>query len=251
MIDENKKIKIAADLQSLGFSDKETFVYMSLLRLGEVGTSKIIRDTGLHGQFVYDALNSLERKGLVSHLIKRGRKKFKAKNPQMLTRQAERQRKIAEDVATELSQFMVLPPEQEYEVVQGKEAFQTLQLELHDEAKEGSEVLVISGAGDSYMEIMGDNIVKTDRMRAKKGILIRYVGSIEQKDFLRKSRNIQGNFEFRMLPGLFTGKVNTNIWDFGITFNIFGDPVTCFLIRNPLIAGSYRQFFETLWRLGK
>jgi hypothetical protein len=45
--------------------------------------------------------------------------------------------------------------------------------------------------------------------------------------------------------------VNTNIWPDSIGFNIFGQPVTSFVISNPIIAGSYKQFFETLWNMAK
>jgi sugar-specific transcriptional regulator TrmB len=251
MFDEIKKDKILSDLKSLGLDEKEAVVYISLLRIGETGSSKIIQDTGLHGQFVYNSLKNLENKDLVEHNLKHGRKKFRAKSPKTFTRLAFQQQKIAHNVVEELNKIMVLPPEQEYEVVQGQEAFRDLQLELMDEAPENSELLVISGSGDKYMEMMGSDIRRNDRLRAKKNVLIRYVGCIEQKEFLSISRDIQGLFEFRLLSGLFTGDVNTNIWDNAITFNIFSSPVTCFLIRNPIIAGSYKQFFETLWNMAK
>ena len=251
MFDENKKDKIINSLISLGLSEKEASVYVSLLHLGEVGSSKIIRDTGLHGQYVYNALKSLEKKGFVEHNSNQGRNKFFAKNPKVFTRLAFQQEKTAQNVVEELNQIMILPPEQEYEVVQGEEAFRALQLELYQEMPENSQLLVISGSGDKYAQIMGNDLRYNDRIRAKKNILLRYVGCDEQREFLQKSQRIQGLFEFKLLPGLFTGKVNTNIWDSAITFNIFGNPVTCFLIRNPVIAGSYKQFFETLWKIAK
>ena len=58
-------------------------------------------------------------------------------------------------------------------------------------------------------------------------------------------------FEVRYLPGLFTGQVNTNVWSDAIGFNIYCEPVTRFIIWNPVVAGSYAQFFETLWKLAR
>lgn len=251
MFDETKKLQVTSKLKSLGLSEKEASIYISLLRLGETGSSKIIRDTGLHGQYVYNSLKSLEEKGFVQHSSNHKRNKFSAKNPKMFTRLAFQQEKIAQEVVEELNKIIVLPPEQEYEVVQGEEAFRALQLELYQEMPENSQLLVISGSGDKYAQIMGNDLRRNDRIRAKKNILLRYVGCDEQREFLQKSQRIQGLFEFKLLPGLFTGEVNTNIWDSVITFNIFGDPVTCFLIRNPVITGSYKQFFETLWNIAK
>ena len=106
--------EILENLRKLGLSDKEAVVYTSLLGLGEVGSSKIIKNAELHGQFVYQALESLEEKGLVQHVIKRGRKKFSAKNPQVLRRLVEQQKTIADEVAAKLQELMVLPPEQRF-----------------------------------------------------------------------------------------------------------------------------------------
>lgn len=251
MIDENLKSKLFDDLNTLGLSKKEASVYTTLLQLGEVGSSKIIRDTGLHGQFVYSALGSLEKKGLVQYVLKNGRKKFSARNPKILTRQAERQKLVAKYVAEELNKLMVLPPEQEYEVVQGKDAYLDIQMELLEKVSDNSEVLVITGEGDNFLEMMGDNIIRYDRLREKKKFKVRCIGSKEQKEYFKKSFYNRGLFEFRILPGSFTGKVNTNIWPNCLLFNIFGDPVTCFIIRNPMIANSYCQFFESLWNLAK
>ena len=65
------------NLEKLGLNHKEALVYIDLLtKQRPVGSSKIVHSTGLHGQFVYDSLYSLEDKGLVKHSVANGRKKF-------------------------------------------------------------------------------------------------------------------------------------------------------------------------------
>ena len=73
---------IEYSLERLGLDPKESAVYCALLRLGTVGTSHLLDATGLHGQYVYQALARLEERGLAAHAIVRGRKKFHA-NPSM------------------------------------------------------------------------------------------------------------------------------------------------------------------------
>lgn len=250
-IDETKNGEIEDDLKSLGLGEKEIAVYLALLGLGEVGSSKIIKKTGLHGQFVYTALDILENKGLVGHVVKRGRKKFHAKNPHVLVRLAEHQKKVAHNVAEKLENLMVLPGEQEYEVFQGRESYVAHEFELLENTSEEGELLIIGGTGDEFAKNMGDEIRRYERIRREKKIKIRYIGSSDQLDYLRKSVADRDFFEFKVLPGLFTGMVNTNIWQNVIGFNIFGQPVTSFVISSPIIAGSYKQFFETLWKIAK
>lgn len=249
--DENKNSLVLAELKSLGLSEKEGLVYLSLLTLGEVGSSKIIKDTSLHGQYVYTVLSSLEEKGLVQHFIKNGRKKFSVKNSKILSRLAEQQKNKADELAEKLASIMVLPPQQEYEIFQGQASYIAHEFELLEKASTGTELLIIGGSGDDFINSMGHQLGRYERIREEKKIQIRYLGSEDQKDGLRKSRAGRSFFEFAILPGLFTGKVNTNIWQTAIGFNIFGDPLTSFVVSNPIVAGSYRQFFETLWKLGK
>lgn len=250
-IDKIENNDVESDLKSLGLGEKEIVVYIALLGLGEVGSSKIVKKTGLHGQFVYNALDSLEQKGLVGHAIKHGRKKFSAKNPKVLERLAEHQKRIAHNVAEKLNQMMVVPEDQEYEVFQGQESYVVHELELLEQAEESSELLIIGGSGDEFIQHMAEELGRYERIRVRKKIKVRYIGSEDQVVYLKNNAKNRELFEYRILPGLFTGMVNTNIYPTAIGFNMFGQPVTSFVIYNPVIAGSYKQFFETLWRLAK
>jgi sugar-specific transcriptional regulator TrmB len=251
MFDEKKEKEILENLKSLGLKDKEASVYLALLKLGEVGSSKIIKETDLHGQYVYMSLESLEEKGLVQHVIKKGRKKFTAKNPNILIKLIERQKALADKVTNQLKEIVNLPTQQQFETYQGKESFISHEFELLEKSPEKSELLIIGGTGDHFFEIMESVLGKYERIRLEKKISIRYIGSEDQQKKLAQSKSYRELFEYRILPGLFTGVVNTNIWPEAIVFNVFGKPVTAFSISNPVISVSYSQFFELLWKMGK
>ncbi|OGZ44515.1 MAG: hypothetical protein A2719_05330 [Candidatus Ryanbacteria bacterium RIFCSPHIGHO2_01_FULL_45_22] len=251
MFDKKEESKILDGLQMLGLSEKEAAVYVSLLKLGEGGSSKIIKDAELHGQYVYQALGSLEERGLAQHVIKNGRKKFSAKNPQVLARLIDQQKVVAEHVASKLQEMMVLPPDQRFEVFQGKESCTAHEFEMLEKAPEGSELLVIGGTGDKFNETMAERLGEYVSLQVKKNIRVRYIGSEGQRATMPQMHGRRKLFEARYLPGLFTGQVNTNVWPDSIGFNIFGEPVTRFTIWNPVVAGGYRQFFETLWKLAR
>lgn len=247
MLDKNK----LRELQQLGLSEKEGLVYTSLLSLGKVGTSKVVQDTGLHGQFVYQALASLEDKGLAGHVIIRGRKKFHAKHPRALVHIAEQRARTAQVIVKDLESLLSLPPDQAFEVYQGIESFVAHEEELLQRAPKGCEILVIGGEGDQFLDAMGQSLGAYEALRRKKEIGVRYLGSLHQKEVLQKSRGNRFLFRYRILPGLFTALVNTNIWPNALNLNIFSKPVTSFLINSREVADSYREFFETLWKMGK
>lgn len=251
MIDKNNMEEILDSLIGLGMDLKEAQVYLSLLLLGEVGSSKIIQQTGLHGQYVYQSLDRLESRGFVQHVIKRGRKKFSAKNPKVLTRLAEEKKIMAENLVSKLNKILVLPPDQHFEIFQGKESYIAHEFELLKNSMEGSILMIIGGSGDKFNENMGERLGEYSRLHISKGINIRYIGSEVQRSDMTKMHGSRKNFEIRYLPGLFTGEVNTNIWPDALGFNIYSEPVTRFTIWNPVVAQSYAKFFETLWSLAK
>ncbi|MFH0804386.1 MAG: helix-turn-helix domain-containing protein [Candidatus Zambryskibacteria bacterium] len=248
MFDEKELNK---ELQTLGLDKRSASVYMALLELGEVGSSKIIKKTGLHGQYVYQSIEKLEKEGLAQHVIKRGRKKFTAKSPSVLVRIAEEQKIKAENLVSDLNKLMVLPPEQTFETFQGRESYIAHEFELLEKAKENCELLIIGGARDRFNEEMGKHLREYARIQEQKNISIRYIGSDDQRAVMPEMHSERQNFKIRYLPGLFTGEVNTNIWPDVLGFNIYGEPVTRFTVYNKTIAQSYKQFFETLWKLAK
>jgi sugar-specific transcriptional regulator TrmB len=250
-IDKNNNSEIKANLKSIGLREKEAAVYLALLELGEVGSSKIVKKTGLHGQFVYTSLESLEQKGMTRHVMKRGRKKFSAKSPKMLVQLIDRQKRMAEEVAEKLNEMILIPARNEFEVFQGKESYIDNEFDLLNQSPDECELLIIGGAGDKFSENMEDEIRRYEKLRVAKKISVRYIGSADQNEYLEKNKKTRQYFDCRFLPGLFTGMVNTNIWPGAIGFNIFGEPVTNFTISSSVIAGSYKQFFETLWKLAK
>jgi sugar-specific transcriptional regulator TrmB len=252
IIDEKERV-IIEQLTSLGLTPKEATVYLALFHLGLVGTSAIIKRTQLHGQYVYDALEKLEARGLIQHVIQRGRKKFSAKHPRILLQLLEAQKHTAESLVEQLQSSIIIPQSLNFEVCRGVEAYRAHEFHLLESSAPNDEVLVIGGVGEQFVSSMGTEFQRYEAQRRKKHLRVRYIGSEEQRAELqtRATQTHRSDFAFRCLPGLFTGLVNTDIWSDCITFNIFGDPVTSFVVREPEIAKSYRGFFETLWGMGK
>lgn len=247
--DKDQLENIQAQLQKLGLSAHQSAVYIALLSLGQVGSSKIIQMTGLHGQYVYQSLYDLEEKGLVGHIIFNGRKKFQAKHPSILSQIVEAQKDIANNVVQQLNNLLLLPPPQQFDIYQGEESYVRYEFQSLMTAEKGSLLCIIGGDGDHFVRIMGARLAEYERIRKRKEIQIHYLGSISQKEELTKMHKERAFFDYRLLPGLFTGLVNTNIWAEHIGLNLFGNPIVCFTISNRQVADSYRGFFNTLWQM--
>ncbi len=246
----DKNVAMETRLARVGLSEKESRVYLALLPYRDIGTSKIIRMTGLHGQFVYDALAKLEEKGLARHVIQNGRKKFSANTPNRLLSLIEEKKLAANALAKELQDRYAGEREQDIEIFQGDSAFAAQQFELLKRQPNDTVICVIAseteryqatleaeGAWDDYLQILREKNIKT-----------RYLGSEKQRERLQTLEKTE-QWTYRILPGHATGLMNTDIWHDNITLNIFGDPVLCITVTGKEIANGYREFFETLWNL--
>ncbi len=237
-------------LVALGLTEKEGRVYLALLPHRDIGSSKLIRATGLHGQFVYNALAKLEEKGLARHVVQNGRKKFSANTPNRLLGLIEEKRLAANALAKDLMSRYGGEREQDVEIFQGDSAFIAQQFELLKRQPSETTIDVIASESERYQstfeaEGSWDEYAK---ILKEKNIHTRYLGSDAQRKRLKELEKT-GIWEYRILPQHATGVMNTDIWHDNITLNIFGDPIVSISITGKEVADGYREFFNTLWNL--
>lgn len=237
-------------LEHVGLTEKEARVYMALLPHRDIGSSKLIRMTGLHGQFVYDALGKLEDRGLAKHVIQNGRKKFSANAPSRILSLVEEKRFAAQTVIQQLQSRFAGAHEQNVEVFQGGGAFVAHQMDLYENQPENSTIDVIASSSERYEQIFREEGQWDEflKLLSRKNIKVRYIGEESQRGNL-ESRKKTDIWDYRILPGHATGLTNTDIWHDNVTLNIYGDPVLCITITGKEITEGHRQFFETLWNL--
>lgn len=75
-------MEVPSILRQLGFSDKEIQVYLTLLTSGPTSVRKLAKDADLNRGTVYDALKSLQDRGVVGVFQKHRRQFFMAEDPE-------------------------------------------------------------------------------------------------------------------------------------------------------------------------
>ena len=68
-------------LEDIGLTKSEINVYLALLELGSSSTGKIVDKSGASSSKIYEILDRLMQKGLVSYVVKSGVKYFEAADP--------------------------------------------------------------------------------------------------------------------------------------------------------------------------
>ena len=97
-------------LQRAGLSTGETKVYLALVELGLTSVGAIVSKSRISSSKVYEVLNRLIKKGLVSSINNEGVKQFKAENPnQLFDYIAEKEKdlqEVKEDLGKNISSIM-------------------------------------------------------------------------------------------------------------------------------------------------
>lgn len=252
-IDETENKGLLKKLGDFGLSEKEAAVYLALLPHKDIGSSKIIRMTGLHGQFVYNAIERLEALGLAKHVIQNGRKKFSAGSPARLQSLIEEKRLSVQSVARELQSRFAGAHEQDFEVYQGENAFVAHQMELLRNASEGSALDVFASQTERYMSTFEELgfAEEYDQLREQKKISIRYIGAEPQKDRLAKMETTRPLWSHKILTGQSIGNMSIEIWEKHVSFVVYGTQMLCFTLSSKDVAAGYREFFNSIWDLAQ
>ena len=71
-------------LESLGLTLTESKVYLALLKRGSSPVGRLAKETGIHRRTVYDAVERLIEKGMISYITENNKRFFEAVNPKKL-----------------------------------------------------------------------------------------------------------------------------------------------------------------------
>jgi sugar-specific transcriptional regulator TrmB len=248
-IDKAENRDLTQKLEHLGLTEKESRVYLALLPRHDTGTSNLIRATGLHGQFVYAALDRLEQLGLAQHVIQNGRKKFSANAPQRIVSLADEKKIVAQSIVRELQKRFTGTPEQSFEVYQGESALVGHELAMLERVPEGSRIDVITGLGEEYLSTIGLDVDEFEKIRLERKVEIRVISTEKRTKVFEKMSKERKLWSWRIFPGLGTGVVDIGIWHDAIIYNVFGNSILSFTLTSKTVADGYREFFEALWNV--
>ncbi len=241
-------------LEKMGFTPGEVKVYLSLLELGETTTGDIIRKSKITGSKVYEILDKLIEKGLVSYIIKEKTKYFQASPPKRLL-----------DYVDKKQQEITLQKEEVENILPSLESIQKFnQKSQSSQVFEGYEgiktvlnLILDSGVKEYYAFSLGEEL-KNEKLllflknyhakRIERRIKVKIIVNSEEKNLfkeLEKIKDLQIKYYPQPLPlGVF-------IFADSVATFTFKQKPTAYLIKSEQIANSYKEFFAGLWKEAK
>jgi sugar-specific transcriptional regulator TrmB len=214
-----------------------------LLQLGPSLAGKISRKSGVHRRSVYDAMDRLIEKGLVSYIIQNNQRYYQATDPEKLVQLVRDKERSLMDILPELkAQHDFSKEKEETNFYRGKEGVKYIFEDMLDE----KDTVLVIGASANANEIVKYYFPKFDTRRAKEKIKVRLI-------YDESFKPVTGIplAEIKYLPEGYGSNAATNIYADKVAIIIWLERPLAILIKNAEVAKSYRKYFELLWKIAK
>jgi sugar-specific transcriptional regulator TrmB len=231
-------------LIELGLSKTESIIYMSLLRTKDTSVVKISKETQLHRRTIYDNLNILINKGLVSFKIKDNSKFFEATNPDNFKVFLREKESILDSILPNLTK---------------KYERNEIQPKINIHLGINGAKLLIEKAIESRKNLfwVGGGAILFDKLGFSKNYYEKKLSSVNIKTVqpkLKKTLNLQFIKEenIRYLPKEFASETGYLVFGENLIISIIQEnQINSIEIISESCAKAFMNYFNLLWEQGK
>jgi len=241
------------ELEKLGLSGNEAKIYLFLLRHGEKTTGPIIKETGIANSRVYESLNTLIGKGLVTYRVQKRGKYFQAADPSKFLENEEEKLKKIESLIPSLKTIQSKEEkETNVSIYEGFEGFKTAFKKIIDDCPQEETIYILGFseqpfATESLRVFISNMNVKSAQKKQKLRILM----DSSAKETLGKDREKEKYTEVRYMPKGYISPAGIDIFEDYVYIFLWEENPFVFMIKNKRIAESFKQYFQFLWRIAK
>lgn len=232
-------------LKEIGLNEKESKVYLALLELEDALVSEISDKTKINRSLLYDVLNDLTKKGIVTYILKNNVRYYRAAEPEKIMAMLKEKEKI---FAVMLPELLALhKPRTKKPIVEILEGIEGIKTILNDILRVKKEWDAF-GAPGKGPEILGPSIDAFEKERCKSIVLKAiYMKTAEGKKRGKTLAKLKNTF-VRYAPESYISPASNYIYGDRLAL-IFWYKDFPFAIRiiDKTLADSYRNHFKLLW----
>ncbi|MBU0471796.1 MAG: hypothetical protein KKF65_04165 [Nanoarchaeota archaeon] len=245
-------------LEKAGLTKNEIKVYVALLETGETTSGPLIKKIKINSSKVYENLEKLQRKGLVSYTKKTNKKYFQATNPDRLLDYLEEKKRQLDQEKLEIKN--ILPElhtikkqsegeQQEATIYQGYKGYKTMLENMLSELTPNGQYIAF--ASGKLKEVLGPywHIYQKKKKESKIKARCIWDQKIRKNETYLKEYHGTGRF---IAKGSYQTPVDIFIYnDKVIQVSYTTKPIFAVLIKSKGLADSYRELFENIWKAGE
>ena len=243
------------ELKELGLSDGQVRVYVAILELGSASINAIHEKTGFERRAIYDIINKLIERGLISYTLEQGKRTYQCASPRIIKEEIEKKTWLLKSLKNKLpsisEMYNLAKPKIRAEIYRGNNAMKT----LLDEALDYPATYWIGG--NSGVEAnTGDEMKRwfkkwtTRRVELKRFMydLVDYGTSLE--DFAPKDLKKHKKFYYKYceLPRELRSPMVIIIFGNKVVQVLWSKQSFAFVLESEEIKESFMKYFYYFWK---
>lgn len=251
---EDKHTQLKLILQSFGFSEKETDVYIALLQLGKGTVTKISLQAGINRTTGYDILGSLVNKRMVSVSGKEPKQEYAAEAPQAVIEylrrqisQTEEYVKRAEGLMPELTLLHAVKNRPKIRFYEGSDGLR----QVYEDTLTSHEAIRAYATVDDMHKALPNYFPTYYKRRTEKNISIRAIVPETPTGRERKEHDVEEKREIAFVPAdkyYFSPEIN--IYDNKVMIASWREKLGI-IIESEEIADAMKKIYELAWERAK
>ncbi len=239
--------KIFEILESVGLHKNEIIVYLDLIGIGKSSAHEISHRTKIHRPNVYDILNKLIKKGIVTQSIENNVKMFYPVSPQNLLNYLKQKEFELKKIIPEIEKIHSHPPEKRTVTMsEGIKAFRM----ILDSLLEKDKPIYVYGIPKGVSEVIGGFIGDFHERRIKKEILMKHIYNKNAQERIKYLNQLECT-EARYFPFDYNSTISTLICGNVVLLIFWEDSMFTIMIENKSISEAYKKYFDILWEGAK
>jgi len=240
------------ELQVLGLTRNESEVYEALVKSGLTKAGHLIARLDVHRNIVYEALESLIRKGFVTKISKRDVWWFQITEPDSILTMLKRREQIAEGVIKEIKQARQ-QIEQQITVYEGIDSYRAYWISSLERFPEGTVDYCLGVPRNAKWEsLMGASALKQYReVRRRKKIIWKTILFKVEDVHKEHLEGFPDTTEYRYWPKDFDPIGNFNVIHDTVILQAMTDNPRIIEIRDKDMVTVFKNYFDAVWSEAK
>ncbi len=240
------------ELHVLGLTRNEAEVYEALVKSGTTKAGHLIARLDVHRNIVYEALDSLIRKGFVTKISKRGVWWFQITEPDSILTALKQRQQIADEVIKQIKQVRQ-QVEQQITVYEGIDSYRAYWISSLERFPEGTVDYCLGVPRNAKWEtLMGEAALKEyDEIRRRKGIIWKTVLFKVEDVHTDRIKRFPDTTEYRYWPKDFDPVGNFNVIHDTVIIQVMTDNPRIIEIRDKDMVTVFRNYFDAIWKEAK
>lgn len=244
--------KLVENLKKFGLAEKESKVYLASLELGDATASDIAIKSSLPRTLVYDLLERLIEKGLISYSIKNNKKHFLAVHPKEFISLLREKETALFSIMNDLEEIYkkegVKRPK--IEIYEGIDGMKTIMNDiLNSDVKE----FLAYGSSRSSYEIIPAFMDEWHKRRTKQNVIMRilYNNTKQAREKVKKIKSSLKLTKYKFMPIELESPTATVIYADKVVLQSWTKEPFAVMIKSKEMAENQKRYFEELWKIAK